>query len=171
MLKFNDCLRVSIADYKVSKSPSGMTTLGLGSCVGICLYDINTKVGGLAHIMLPNSKDYNIPVRNDLKYADITIPKMIDDMISIGANIKNIRAVVVGGGNMFINSSISLESSIGYKNQVAVKSILKDLGIPIVCSDLGGNTGKTVYFCLKEGDVFVKKGLEVNLLYSGKKGG
>lgn len=170
MLKFNDCIRVCIADYKVSKSPFCVATLGLGSCIGICLYDINTKVGGLAHIMLPDSTEYGVSRGNDLKYADVTIPKMIDDMISLGASIKNIRAVIVGGGNMFINSSIPLEHSIGYKNQISVKNILKNFGIPVVCSDLGGNIGKTVYFCLKDGDVYVKKGLEVDLLYDGKKG-
>ena len=47
-------VKVGMADLNVCKSPEGITTLGLGSCVGICIRDPVAKVGGLAHAMLPD---------------------------------------------------------------------------------------------------------------------
>ena len=50
-----ELIKVGMADMKVCKSPDGLTTLGLGSCVGVAIRDPITKVGGLAHVMLPDS--------------------------------------------------------------------------------------------------------------------
>ena len=50
-----EIIRVGMADLKVCKSPDGLTTLGLGSCVGVAIRDPKTKIGGLVHVMLPDS--------------------------------------------------------------------------------------------------------------------
>ncbi len=73
-------IKVGMADLKVTGPPEVLSTLGLGSCIGICLYDPVTKVSGLAHIMLPNSQT----IRNNsnrAKFADTAIDDMIDEMI------------------------------------------------------------------------------------------
>ena len=51
----SEMIKVGMADLKLCKSPDAITTLGLGSCVGIAIRDPITKIGGLAHIMLPDS--------------------------------------------------------------------------------------------------------------------
>ena len=56
-------IRVSMADFKVAKAPSQLITTGLGSCVGVALYDPVAKVAGLAHIMLPDSRQ-GLPAPN-----------------------------------------------------------------------------------------------------------
>lgn len=168
MLTYNEYIKVGIADYKISLDGPGILTLGLGSCVGVCIYDVYTNAGGLAHIMLPyKPDDLNISERSRLKYADIAIPEMIDKMIECGCKKLNLRAVIVGGGNMFSNSSTQLGDTIGYRNYQSVCSILSQYSIPIVAKDIGGNIGKTVYFSLEKGDVYVKKGLEIEQLYKG----
>ena len=168
MLTFNEYTKVGIADYKICNDESGLLTLGLGSCVGICLYDAYTKIGGLAHIMLPSKpKDIVVTERSKLKYADIALPEMIDEMLKIGCKKIDLRAVIVGGGNMFLNSNLALEQTIGYRNYESVIEILAKYSIPIVAKDIGGSIGKTVYFNLKNGDVYVKKGLDVEQLYKG----
>lgn len=167
MLTYSDYVKVGIADYKISVNPNGLLTLGLGSCVGICLYDVKTRIGGMAHIMLPDSTEFKVLKGSENKYADIAIPNMVKEMESMGCRRSNFRAVIVGGGNMFINSPIPQEQGVGYRNQLSVKNILSSLSIPVVAQDLGGNIGKTVYFHLECGDVYVKKGLDVELLYKG----
>lgn len=165
MLDFNSCEKIGIADYKISKSPAQMVTLGLGSCVGICIYDVEKKIGGFAHILLPSKKDYNIKSDTDLKYADVALPKMIEEMINLGCQIKNLRAVIAGGGNMFSDNEKNIKNTIGYKNQEAVRVILKNYRIPLVCDDTGGNMGKTVFFDTLQGDVYVKVGIEIKKIY------
>lgn len=168
MLTYNEYVKVGIADYKICKDEPGILTLGLGSCVGICLYDAYTNIGGLAHIMLPNKPEDNIvSERSRLKYADIALPEMINKMLEMGCRKLNLRAVIVGGGNMFLNSSMPLEQTIGYRNYQSVCNILSKYSIPIVAKDIGGSIGKTVYFSLESGDVYVKKGLEIEQLYKG----
>lgn len=169
MLTYSNYVKVGIADYKISANPNGLLTLGLGSCVGICIYDIKTQIGGMAHIMLPSSHEFKVLKGSENKYADIAIPNMVKEMESMGCKKSNFRAVIVGGGNMFLNSPIPIEQGIGYRNQISVKKILSSLSIPIVAQDLGGNIGKTVYFHLEHGDVYVKKGIDVELLYKGFK--
>ncbi|PKM57166.1 MAG: chemotaxis protein CheD, partial [Firmicutes bacterium HGW-Firmicutes-3] len=58
-------IKVGMADLNSCKSPDVLTTLGLGSCVGIILYDPITKVSGLAHVMLPDSTQ----IRNNSNVA------------------------------------------------------------------------------------------------------
>ena len=160
--------KVGIADYKINVNQEGLVTLGLGSCVGICIFDIHKRVGGLAHVMLPDSPSDNDSEKSKLKYTQYTLPKMIDEMIALGCSKMNMRAVLVGGGNMFLNTKITLENSIGYRNLQSVQQILNQYSIPVVAQDVGGNVGKTVYFDLDEGDVYVKIGLDIYKLY-GKK--
>lgn len=89
-------VKVGMADLKVCKEPDSLTTLGLGSCVGICLYDSVTKVSGMAHIMLPDSTQISRD-RNPAKYADTGIALLIREMIKLGANqsrMKDRKSVV-----------------------------------------------------------------------------
>ena len=81
-------IKVGMADLNICKSPDVLTTIGLGSCIGIALYDPTTKISGLAHIMLPDSTQ----IRNNsniAKFADTGIQKLYDDMIKAGANRSN----------------------------------------------------------------------------------
>ena len=53
-------VRVGIADAAIVSAPDTLITMGLGSCVGIALYDREKKIAGLVHIMLQ--------IVNNLKY-------------------------------------------------------------------------------------------------------
>lgn len=167
MLNFNKCIKVGIADYKISENQEAIVTLGLGSCVGICIHDASLRIGGLAHILLPYSQDFILTKDVCLKYADVALPMMIEELISLGGNIKNMRAIIVGGGNMFKTDNKDITESIGFKNQKSVKEVLHSYRIPIVCEDVGGEVGKTVFFDTATGDVFVKMGVDVKKIYKG----
>lgn len=113
-------IKVGMADLKVCKSPDGVTTLGLGSCVGIALRDPVTKIGGLAHIMLPDStvirNNSNIP-----KFADTGIDALVKQIVAAGANRGRLVAKIAGGARMFAFSNNSDMTGVGDRNVEAVK--------------------------------------------------
>ena len=93
-------IKVGMADLNICKSPDAITTLGLGSCIGIALYDPVTKIGGLAHIMLPDSTQ----IRNNsniAKFADTGITELVHRMTRAGANKGRMVAKIAGGAKMF----------------------------------------------------------------------
>ena len=85
---------------KVAKNPHLLTTLGLGSCVGIALYDRENKIGGLAHIMLPYSNEFKNN-SNPLKFADTAVEKLLYKMKEAGSNIEKLTGKIAGGARMF----------------------------------------------------------------------
>lgn len=144
-------LKVKMGSFEVSKSPEVLETL-LGSCVAIMLYDRGKKVGGMAHVMLPETHDMN--TKNPGKYANTAIPAMITKMVILGARPEKLTAKLAGGAAMFKSKSNNID--IGTKNINATKRELKKYGIRLVGEDLGGTSGRTVRFTLRDGKVFVR---------------
>ncbi|MDR0885962.1 MAG: chemotaxis protein CheD [Clostridiales Family XIII bacterium] len=148
---------IGISDYKVSKAPSKLVTYALGSCVGIALYDDLTRVGGLAHIMLPDSSIMLDQKKVDrMKFADTAIPDLIREVRMNGANVARLKAKIVGGANLFQRSGTSSVSNIGDRNVEMVKNLLATQGIELIAEDTGKNFGRTLYFDLATGDVLIK---------------
>jgi chemotaxis protein CheD len=148
-------IKVGIADLNVAHSPDKLITVGLGSCVGIAIYDKVLALGGLAHIMLPDSSQFN-KVTNEIKFADLAIPILVQDMIKKGAKLKNMRAKIAGGASMFNFADKSIVMDIGNRNGIAVKSALKELSIPIIAEDIGGNKGRTLIFDTASGVLSIR---------------
>ena len=147
--------RVGIADLNVAKSPDKIITVGLGSCIGIALYDKINGIGGLLHIMLPDSTQFK-NVTNPLKFADLGIPILIDKMKEKGANVRNLKAKISGGASMFNISDKSMIMDIGRRNIESVKKKLNELSIPILAEEVGGNKGRTMILDTSNGVVQIK---------------
>jgi chemotaxis protein CheD len=150
-----EIIKVGMADFKVTQLPNQLTTLGLGSCVGICLYDKKTKNIGLAHIMLPSSKDIRNN-KNKYKFADTCLSLMIHELKKLGSKPRNLRAKIAGGAKMFNFTSKNDSMNIGKRNAEAVRSLLKQLNIRIVADNCGGTFGRTITFSSENGDLKVK---------------
>jgi chemotaxis protein CheD len=148
-----DLIKVGMADLKVASHPSVLTTLGLGSCVGITLYDCKKKIVGLAHIMLPSSKIAS-SITNRAKFADTGIVDLVSGMRLLGAEQKSLVAKIAGGAQMFANASESMR--IGQRNCEAAKSILYDMNIPLISEDTGGNFGRTIEISSEDGRLMVR---------------
>ena len=148
-------IKVGMADLKVCVSPDSITTLGLGSCVGIALRDPVTMIGGLAHIMLPDSttirNNSNIP-----KFADTGIEELVRQVTKKGANRNRLVAKIAGGAQMFAFGSTSEAVRVGERNVKAVKAKLAELKIPILAEDTGKNFGRTVIFFPETGDFVIR---------------
>ncbi len=150
-----DLIKVGMADLNIAKRPSILTTLGLGSCVGIALYDKIYKIAGLAHIMLPSSTQIKNNT-NIAKFADTAIVQLIKQMEQNGASKCNMVAKLAGGAQMFSFGRTSEIMRIGERNAQASKEMLTNMSIPIIAEDTGGNHGRTIELYTEDGNLLVK---------------
>ena len=148
-------IKVGMADLNVCVAPDAITTLGLGSCVGVALYDKSTKIAGLVHVMLPDSTRVR-QNSNKAKFADTGIDALIVEMRKKGANISMLTAKIAGGAQMFAFNTDNSMLHIGASNVEAVKTKLRTLGIQILAEDTGENYGRTVEFYPETGDFVIK---------------
>ena len=148
-------IKVGMADLKVCKAPDALTTLGLGSCVGVALYDPVTKISGLLHCMLPDSTQ----IRNNsnvAKFADTGIDELIRQMVALGASKSRLVAKIAGGAQMFAMKTNNDTLRVGERNVEAVKKKLSQMGIRLLSEDCGLNYGRTVEFYTENGDYVIK---------------
>ena len=136
-------IKVSMADLKVGRAPDSLTTLGLGSCIGLTLYDPVTKIGGLVHYMLPDSTKLKNN-SNIAKFGDTGIKELYKQVVANGASPRRIVAKIAGGAKMFEVSGLSQVGNVGERNSEEAKIILKELRIPLIAEDTGLNYGRTV---------------------------
>jgi len=146
----SELIKVGMADYKIGRSPNNLISYGLGSCVGIALFDSVTKIGGLAHIMLPDSTQAR-SAENPAKFADTALPLMLEEMIKLGAVKSRITAKIAGGAQMFTFANATDVMRVGERNTEAVRVLLKKMDIRIIADDTGGNYGRTVELQLDTG--------------------
>lgn len=149
-------IHVGIGQVRVARSPARLVCVGLGSCVALALWDSSTKIGGMVHIMLPDSTI--VGRKNGIlpgKYADTAARAIIDEMKMHGANQYAIIAKIAGGANMFRNVSSDMKD-IGMGNVIAVKKSLAELHIRLAAEDIGGNIGRTVELDTENGDLIIR---------------
>ncbi len=150
-----EMIKVGMADLNICLAPQALTTLGLGSCVGIVLFDSSSKTAGMVHVMLPDSTKIRNN-ENTAKFADTGIDALIERMVSIGANKNRLIAKIAGGAQMFAFNSNNEMLRIGERNIEASKLKLQMLGIRIYAEDTGLNYGRTIEFYPETGELFVK---------------
>lgn len=152
----SEIIKVGMADLKTCIVPDGVTTLGLGSCVGVAIRDTGGKVGGLAHVMLPDSTAIKNSHLNVAKFADTGIVELVKQMEALGANKRRMVAKIAGGATMFNYTGKNDAMQVGSRNVEAVKKKLGELGIPIIAEDTGLNYGRTVIFYPETGEFHIK---------------
>ena len=152
----SELIKVGMADLKTCVAPDSVITLGLGSCVGVAVVDPSTKIGGLAHVMLPDSTAIKGST-NIAKFADTGVLELVKQMEALGANKSKMVAKIAGGANMFkfegANPNIM---NVGNRNVAAVKDVLKKLNIKLLAEDTGLNYGRTVTFFPENGEFHIK---------------
>lgn len=151
----SEIIKVGMADLKICKAPDAVTTLGLGSCVGIAVRDPVLKIGGLAHVMLPDSTRIKNNT-NIYKFADTGIDELVRLLLKEGASKQRLVAKIAGGAQMFSFQNKSDMVRVGEQNVIASKKKLEELGIPILAEDTGLNYGRTVIFYLENGDFYIR---------------
>ena len=145
---------VGMADLKVAKHPDTLTTLGLGSCVGITLFDKSKKIGGMAHCMLPTYKGFE--GQNIAKFVDSAVVELINQLVRLGASRSALVAKIAGGAHMFGRSQNNDTLKIGERNIAAGLAILRQLSIPVQANDTGGSHGRTIELNIDTGALRIK---------------
>jgi chemotaxis protein CheD len=151
----SNIIQVGMADLKLAKAPDKLMTAGLGSCIGICIFDPVVKVGVLAHIMLPNSTQSKNP-QNRAKFADSAIVMALEEMDKNGTSRVRLQAKIAGGAQMFKFSGESDIMKIGERNTLAVIENLTKHNIKLVAKDTGGNFGRTIIFDVGDGSLLIR---------------
>ena len=152
----SEIIKVGMADLKVAASPNGLITMGLGSCVAVALRDPVTKIGGMVHVMLPDSTAIRGEHANPAKFADTGIAELIRQMEAKGAKKTRLTAKLAGGATMFAVSGKSDWGMIGKRNVESCRKILAQLKIPILAESTGENYGRTVTFYPETDEYHIK---------------
>lgn len=141
---------IHVGQIHIDEAPHAISTV-LGSCVAVCLYDRKLGIGGMNHYLLPlwNGNGLQSP-----KFGNISIPKMIDQMIARGSTPQALEAKIFGGASMNIGNSEAM--MIGQKNILVAREILMEYKIAIVAEDIGGQNGRKIQFDIERGKVLMK---------------
>lgn len=142
---------IGIGELAVERNPAVIVTLGLGSCVGVCMRDPVAKVGGMAHVMLPDSG--NRDVQTPGKYADTAVSILIEKLLSLGAVKTRLEAKIAGGASMFETSGMN----VGQRNVEAVRNWLKYHQIPLKAEDVGGSRARSIEYNIETGKLLIRK--------------
>ncbi|MCM3745987.1 chemotaxis protein CheD [Paenibacillus pasadenensis] len=149
-------VKVGMADLNVATRGECIRTSGLGSCVGLTLYDPDRKVAGMAHVMLPDSAIAREETFNRAKYADTALPLLIEELEKAGAKIGRLLAKMAGGSQMFASLGKSDSLRIGPRNVESCMQMLDRYGIPLIGEDTGGSHGRTIELDSETGILYVR---------------
>lgn len=140
---------IGIAGIEVVRAPDRIRTV-IGSCIGIAIYDRVAKIGGLAHIILPDS---NQGSGDPGKFADTATDMLIERMVDAGADRKRLVAKITGGASMFGNEP---SLGLGERNAQAVHDRLLHHAIRLAASATGGTKGRKMMLDPATGTVYVE---------------
>lgn len=151
----SNMIRVGMADYRLCRPPQKISTLGLGSCLGVILYDQRLKICGLAHVMMPSSQLIRKNA-NRMKFVDTCLKDMFEELLKQGSRKENMIAKMAGGAQMFVNQNAHNMLNIGQQNIQAVHELLEEWKIPLVAEDVGNNYGRTIEFDPATGELMIR---------------
>lgn len=137
-------LSINIAQMKVSNAQDDFCAVGLGSCMGVAVYDPVRKIGGMIHVLLPTSKGMSA-TDTRTKFADPGLYDLVEAVVKAGGLRRNLVAKMAGGAAM-LNATTS---QVGLRNAEECRRILTELNIKILAQDTGGTCGRTVTFDLQ----------------------
>ena len=148
-------LVVGVADMVVSNDPSAeLVTYSLGSCLGISLYDPMQKVGGLLHLMLPDSKiNAAKAVDSPYMFVDTGVPRLFQAVCNLGAERRRLIVKVAGGAQMLDEKGVF---NIGERNHQALNGLLTHNGYTVHARDVGGLSSRTLRLDLATGQTTIK---------------
>ena len=138
-------LNVGMGEIKISKTPGDVIVApGLGSCIGLIVFDPTTKVAAMAHVVSPDSSISRTPEIIPGKFGDTALTELIRLMTEYKCNKANLKVVIAGGSQMFNLEKGTNVLNIGMRNTISVKATINSNGLPLIASDTGGNRGRTL---------------------------
>lgn len=148
-------LMVRMGELAVSAGPDDvLTSIGLGSCIGLALVDAERRIAGLAHVMLPARPDRSDDAQVG-KFADTAAPALLDAVLAAGARRARLATYLVGGAQMFTFGGRGMD--VGTRNDQAVRDALAALQLRVRADATGGTKGRTMRVHAADGTVTYKE--------------
>ncbi len=147
---------IGLSEYGLAAAPGVLLTYGLGSCIGIALYDPELRRGSLAHTLLPTAHDVAAIAVKTAKFTDLAIDIMVEELVKSGCAKGRLVAKLAGGASMFDTEYRSFRGNIGQRNVDSARKSLAGHGIPLLAEDTGGDYGRTVEFHASSGLMIIK---------------
>ncbi|MEW6604442.1 MAG: chemotaxis protein CheD [Thermoproteota archaeon] len=149
---------VKMGSFSVSDLQNSALTTFVGSCIALCIYEPEAKIGGLAHVMLPSSEGKYQPAEGyEAKYADHALSALLENMNEKGARKEILIAKLVGGAKTFTNENSNADMfRIGERNYSSIRSLLASSKIPVIAESIGSTKGRWVRLDVNTGAVVVK---------------
>ena len=147
-------LVVKVSEMIVTEAPATLVAIALGSCVAVALHDAQTRIGGMAHVLMPN-QSMGRGSGDAGRYAPTAVAAMVERMIARGARTPSIVARLVGGASMFVSLTPPGNIQMGDRNVVAAREALHKHGIRLIGEAVGGDFGRTAEFNLETGRIVV----------------
>lgn len=151
----NNVVELTMGEMKIGKAPGILITRGLGSCLGITIYDPFKKIGAMAHCMLPDIEKGRIQV-HPMRFVNFSIRKMVEELEQLGVLRTQLVVKLFGGAHIFGFIAADSVLNVGQKNIDIAHATLKELGLRVVAEDTGGAFGRTIELNLENGRVLVK---------------
>jgi chemotaxis protein CheD len=146
---------VGLGEFLISKDPQDvLIAFGLGSCLGVGMYDPVARIGGLIHVVLPEHKAGNDP--NHAKFVDTGIPMLLKKLTDEGAVPSRIILKMAGGANMLVSPGLSGTFDIGTRNITMAHQVIEKLNLKLNREEVGGQVGRTVRLYIADGRMTVR---------------
>ncbi len=155
MKQWLEAVSVGLGESRTAAKTGHMSVRGLGSCVAVVLHDPETKMGGIAHVVLPShtlARDQSMPA----KFADTAVPHLLQELRDRGARQASLVARLIGGASMFAPLNPGSGVHMGERNVAACRQAVASAGVPIVGEDVGGQAGRSLLFDVHAGTVTVR---------------
>jgi len=147
---------VGLGEMRVMKGqPAVLACIGLGSCIALCAYDPVAKVGGVAHMVLPNSGNEG-KKQTSPKYVDTGVPLLFREMSRQGAIKSRLVVKAAGGAQMLSIPGANGRLNVGERNIAELKPALAKENVSVLATDVGGTLGRTLKLFLGTGKVTVR---------------
>jgi len=149
---------IGIAEMKISTRPEDvLITYALGSCLGISVYDPVAKVGGLLHVMLPDSSVNPLKAAdNPMMFVDTGVPQLFKECYKHGAKKERMVLRVAGGASLQNKEEHEDQFQIGKRNFIMLRKLLWKNNVMIRAHDIGENFSRTMSLDMATGDVTLK---------------
>ena len=151
-------ISIYIGGLYISKEPSIIRTI-LGSCISVCLYDPENRIGGMNHFLLPeqlNNKDKEFPT----KYGINAMELLINGIMELGGKRGNLVSKVFGGARLFAGK-YNMKSP-GDNNYKFVLNFLRTEKIRVISKDIGGSEARKIFFHTDSGEVYLTRIAGIN---------
>ena len=156
MESLRNAISVGMGELHVTREKNEvLSCVGLGSCIALCAYDPVSKIGGMVHMVLPNSRNGDAKYESP-KYVNTGIPLLLQEMKRQGAVKSRLNVKIAGGARMFTIPGSGNLLDVGGRNIEMTQQVLAHEGIKVSASDMGGNKGRTIQLFIDTGKVFIK---------------